>query len=327
VLPYLLFYHRLLPSAEISKEYLEHWLEQVFRPTARSVGTYNLYRTIVYNHLIPSLGHIRLQKLTPQHVQALYAQKIKEGLSPNRVRTFHAVLHKALENAVKWSLVGKNVCDVVTPPARVRTEIKPLTQEQAKRLLEVVREHKLESLLTLALVTGMRRGELLALHWQDIDFNTGSLQVKRTVSRVGKFGLVVSEPKTARSRRKIMLPAFVLEILKQHRSHQNVLRLQALKLWKENDIVFSNIYGGYTEPANLHEHFKSILKKAGLPDIRFHDLRHSAASILLEMGVHPKVVQELLGHSNISTTMDIYSHVLPSMQQEAANKLDDLFKQ
>jgi integrase len=181
--------------------------------------------------------------------------------------------------------------------------------------------------LTLALVTGMRKGELLGLHWHDIDFNTGSLQVKRTVSRVGKFGLVVSEPKSARSRRKIVLPTFVLEILKQHRAYQKILRLQAIPLWKEGDIVFSNIYGGYVEPANLHEHFKSILKKAGLPDIRFHDLRHSAATILLEMGVHPKVVQELLGHSNISTTIDIYSHVLPSMQQEAANKLDELFGQ
>jgi integrase len=119
----------------------------------------------------------------------------------------------------------------------------------------------------------------------------------------------------------------VLEVLKQHRAHQHVLRLQALTQWKEGDIVFSNMYGGYIEPANLHEHFKSILKKAGLPNIRFHDLRHSAATILLEMGVHPKVVQELLGHSNISTTMDVYSHVLPSMQQEAANKLDDLFRQ
>jgi len=307
------------------KGYLEHWLEQVYRPTARNVGTYNLYRTIVYNHLIPLLGHIRLQKLTPQQVQAFYALKIKEGLSPNRVRTFHAVLHKALDNAVKWGLIGKNVCDLVTAPSQVRREIQPLTQEQAKCLLQVVHEHRLEALLTLALVTGMRKGELLGLHWQDIDFNTGSLQVKRTVSRVGKFGLVVSEPKSARSRRKIVLPTFVLEILEQHRAYQKILRLQAIPLWKEGDIVFSNIYGGYVEPANLHEHFKHILKKAGLPNIRFHDLRHSAATILLEMGVHPKVVQELLGHSTISTTIDIYSHVLPSMQQEAANKLDELF--
>lgn len=194
-------------------------------------------------------------------------------------------------------------------------------------MLKAAHDHKLEALLTVALTTGMRRGELLGLHWQDIDLNTGSIQVRRSVNRIGKYGLVVSEPKTAKSRRKITLPTFVIDILKQYRVRQQEMKEKVGDLWREMDVVFCNLYGDYIEPSNLYDAFKKLLKTAELPNIRFHDLRHSAATILLGMGVHPKVVQELLGHSNISMTMDVYSHVLPSMQQEAMDKLDDLFRQ
>ncbi|MBV9690217.1 MAG: tyrosine-type recombinase/integrase [Ktedonobacteraceae bacterium] len=308
------------------KVYLEQWLEQVHRPTVR-LSTYNLYRIVLHKHLIPCLGHIQLQRLTPQHVQAFYASKLKGGLSAKRVRAFHSVLHTALDNAVKWNLIARNVCDVVTPPVPKRHEIQPLDQEQAKRFLQVVQEHKLEALLTVALMTGMRRGELLGLHWQDIDVATGSLQVRRSVNRVSGFGLIESEPKTAKSRRKIMLPHFALEALQRHRIQQQEVREKAGSQWNEQDIVFCNTYGGYMESSNLHNDFKRILKEAKLPNIRLHDLRHSTATLLLGMGVNPKIVQELLGHSNISMTMDVYSHVLPSMQQEAMGKLDDLFRQ
>src|SRR5262249_936666 len=157
---------------------------------------------------------------------------------------------------------------------------------------------------------------LLGLHWQDIDFDTRSLYVRRTINRIGKFGLVESEPKTQRSRRKIILPAFVVDVLRRHREQQQVIREKAGLLLPGKGIVFCNMYGGYIEPTNLHDDFKRLLRSAQLPDIRFHDLRHSAATILLSMGVHPKIVQEILGHSNIGMTMDTYSHVFPSMQQE-----------
>ncbi|MGI9056997.1 MAG: tyrosine-type recombinase/integrase [Ktedonobacteraceae bacterium] len=311
---------------QLLKVYLEQWLEQVFRPSSHNVGTYNMYRIVIQKHLIPSLGYIRLQKLTPQQVQAFYTQKLNEGLSQKRVKGIHSVLHEALENAVKWNLIGRNVCDLVNSPIPKRHEIQPLTQEQAQRLLKAAHDHKLEALLTVAVTTGMRRGELLGLHWQDINLRTGSLQVKRTVNRIGKYGLVVSEPKTARSRRNIVLPAFVIGVLKQHRERQQEMRKQAGGSWREMDIVFCSMVGGYIEPSNLQGWYKKLLKSAELPDVRFHDLRHSAATILLGMGVHPKVVQELLGHSSISMTMDVYSHVLPSMQQEAMKKLDILFR-
>jgi integrase len=306
------------------KTYLDQWLEQVHKPTIR-IGSYNAYRIMLDKHIIPALGHIPLQRLNPQQLQAFYASKLNEGLSLRRVRGLHSVLHSALAIAMKWNLVGRNVCDLVSPPVPKRHEIQPLTLEQAQRLLQAAREHKLETLLTLALATGMRRGELLGLRWQDVDFEAGCLHVRRSVGRTGRYGLIESEPKTERSRRTIVLPAFVLAALKQHQQHQRAMRADAGNKWQEHDIVFCGRNGTYFDLTSLDYHFKKLLKSAELPNIRFHDLRHSAATILLGRGVHPKVVQELLGHSTISMTLDIYSHVLPSIQQEAMSKLDDLF--
>lgn len=312
-------------SQQTVKQYLEHWLEEVHRSTIR-VGSYVGYRRILDNHLIPVLGHIQMQKLTPQDVQSLYTQKLKEGLSSRTLRTTHAILHKALDDAVRWKFIVQNVCDLVSPPRLTKHEIQTLSQEQARKLLEVARGHRLEALLTVAVATGMRRGELLGLRWQDIDFAYSSLYIRRTVNQYPSFGYVENEPKTAKSRRKITLPEFVIEALKRHRFNQGEARLKAGSAWYNRDLVFCNTLGDYQSTQYLGILFRSLLKEAGLPRIRFHDLRHSAATILLSMGVHPKVVQELLGHSNISMTMDTYSHVLPSMQQEAMDKLNDLFQ-
>ncbi|MFL5707084.1 MAG: tyrosine-type recombinase/integrase [Ktedonobacteraceae bacterium] len=306
------------------KHYLEHWLEEVHKPTIR-VSTYVNYRRFLDNHILPELGHLHLSKLTPQKVQAFYAQKLKEGLAPGSVRDIHMVLHKALENAVRWRLVGRNVCDDVSPPRQVKHEIQSLTEEQAHKLLQVAQGHKLEGLITVALATGMRRGELLGLRWQDINFEDRSLQIRRTMARLGKEGVVASQPKTQKSKRKIVLPQFVVEVLKQHHIRQLETRIRVGTVWEENDLVFCNGFGRFLDQGQLHVMFQNFLKEAGLPPMRFHDLRHSAATFLLGMGVHPKVVQEILGHSNISMTMDTYSHVLPSLQGDAMDKMNDLF--
>jgi integrase len=308
------------------KDYLEHWLENVHKPTVR-LSTYQRYRTTLDRHILPELGHIPLQKLTPQHVQKFYASKLQEGLSPNTIRLIHGTLHKALKNAVRWNLVPRNICDAVSPPKRTtRREMHVLTIEQAQQLLETAIGHRLEALLTVAVATGMRRGELLALRWQDINFETSSLYICRSVSRLTGHGFVESEPKTAASRRKITLPQFALEALRVHRTRQLEARLKAGERWEDRDLVFPNIWGGFLSTNRLFSSFIALLKDAGLPHVRFHDLRHSAATILLVMGAHPKVVQELLGHSRIAMTLDIYSHVLPSMQEEIMDKLNDLFQ-
>ncbi len=193
------------------------------------------------------------------------------------------------------------------------------------------RGHKWEALFTLALATGMRQGELLGLKWQDINFSTGTLQVRRILTRVppgasGKREFRETEPKTQKSRRRITIASLALGALSQHRVRQLEIRLKAGPFWEEHDYVFCTLVGTHLRPGHVVDEFKKLLKKAGLPAIRFHDLRHSVATLLLSLGVHAKVVQEMLGHTQISMTMDIYSHVLPSMQQDAVSKLNNLLQ-
>jgi integrase len=211
-------------------------------------------------------------------------------------------------------------------------EIQPLNQEQIRRFLAAARGHRLEALFVLALATGMRKGELMALKWQDINFSTGMLQVRRILTHMpaklhGKGGYVEAEPKTERSRRSIAIAPFALEKLKEHHVRQLEAKRKAGPLWQENDLVFCSSVGGHLHTSrDVFVQFKRLLQQAELPAIRFHDLRHSAATMLLSLGIHPKVVQEMLGHSQIGMTMDIYSHVLPTMQAEAMSKLNDVLQ-
>jgi len=308
------------------EQFLTDWLENSQKHSVRA-RTYERYEEIVRLHISPVLGRHRLQKLTAQHVQAFYTQMLNEGLSPSTVEVFHTVLHKALDTAVKWGLIPRNVCDLVSPPHREQFEIKPLTLEQAHQLLAVARGHRQEALFALALSTGMRRGELVALKWQDINFVTGTLQVRRILTRIpskmpGK-GYVEAEPKTQKSRRNVVIAPFALKCLKEHRLRQLEEKVKAGPAWQEHDYVFCTSVGTHLNPSkDVLDQLKVLLKKAGLPSIRFHDLRHSAATLLLSEGVHPKIVQELLGHTTISMTMDVYSYVLPSMQQDAIGRLN-----
>jgi integrase len=209
------------------KAYLTHWLEEVHKPTIR-LNSYIKYQKLINSYIIPSLGNVRLQKLTPQQVLSLYRQKEQDGLSPKTINSIHGVLHKALDNAVRWNLVSRNVCDLVSPPRLVKHEIQTLTMEQAHQLLVAARGHRLEVMLMLALTTGMRRGELLGLKWGDIDFENHFLQVRRSLDFIaGHGGYIETEPKTTRSRRKIILPDFVIAALKQQRVQQLEWKLKA----------------------------------------------------------------------------------------------------
>src|SRR5215469_200850 len=314
------------------KEYLEHWLENVKRPSLK-IGSYLRYRDLLDQHILPALGHLPLRKLKLEHLEAFYARLQAEGrtdgqggLSAKTVRLVHGILYQSLEAAARRRRIAYNVCRDVTLPRVERPEMQTLTTEQAQRLLAVAKGHRLEALLTLALATGMRRGELLALQWKDLDWKSGSLQVRRSVNRYAGQGFKVSEPKTKKSRRKIALPVFVMEVLKEHRTRQLEERLQVGSTWEDHGLVFSNAYGNFLNPSHLGADFHTLLKQAKLPMVRFHDLRHTAASLLFKMNVSPKMVQEILGHSDIEMTLGIYSHVLPGMHEEAMGKMDQLFK-
>ena len=315
------------------EQYLAYWL-MIHKKNVRP-RTHERYEEIVRLHLVPTLGKIRLDKLTPHHLEMLYTNKLESGLSGTTVAAIHNFLHTALDGAVRQETLSRNVCDLVSPPREHHEEIKPLNPEQIYKLLEAAKGHTNEALFILALATGMRRGELLGLKWQDIDFDKNILHVRRTLSRVPTkmveevgASYIETETKTKRSRRSIVLTGFAVEALKRHRSKQLVLKQKAGTFWQEHDYVFCSPTGTYLGPGhNALVQLKKLLEKAGLPDIRFHDLRHSAATMLLMMDVHPKIVQEILGHSEISMTMDIYSHVLPTMQRDAMDKLHDALKQ
>lgn len=310
------------------EQFLVRWLEDSQRQSVRP-RTYERYEEVVRLHIIPMLGQHLLPKLSPHHVQSLYARQLDAGFSETTVHHVHNVLHKALKTAVKWGLVSRNVCELVDPPRKAHFEGQALTVEQARKLLTAARGHRMEALFHLELATGMRRGEIMGLKWQDINFEKGLVRVQRILSRVpskmpGK-GYIEAEVKTAKSRRSIVIAPFALEMLKQHRERQAIERAKAGDAWEDHDYVFCTAIGTHLNPTrDILAVLKSLLKKAELPDIRFHDLRHSVASLLFEENMHPKVVQEILGHSNISITLDVYSHMLPTMQSDAPGRLDNL---
>lgn len=298
-------------------EYLIRWLEDAARPTVRP-STYVRYSTLIRKHIAPRIGGIQLDKLSPVHVQGLYAELERAGVSPRMRQFIHAVLHRALGQAVKWSLVGRNVCEAVERPRVPHKEARTLDADQARRLLEAAKGDRLEALCVLALTTGMRQGELLGLQWEDVDFKQSTIYVRRTLLELnGK--LTTGETKSGRNRR-VDLPDVAVQALWEHRKRM-------LAEGHPGPWVFCDTKGGPIRKNNLiRRWFKPLLQRAGLPDIRFHDLRHTAATLLLSLGVHPKIVQERLGHSQISVTLDTYSHVLPSIQKEAAQKLDAILQ-
>ncbi len=312
------------------KDYLENWIENVHRDNVR-ISTYVKYKKHI-KYIVAELGDVWLQKLAPEQVRRFYtklsARKDKGGreLSSKTVYEVHGVLHLALKNAVRWGYVSRNVCDLVKPPRVVSREVVPLSLEQAQTFLTGARENRLEMLLTMAVVTGMRRGELLALRWSNIDFERRTLVVLHTVDYIPKHGYVEDEPKTKAGKRLISLPSFLIDMLKQHRMKQQKQMVEQGEKWEDRDLVFTGLHGGYFSPRYLEKLFKKLFADAGFPGMHFHDLRHSAATILLSMGINMKVIQELLGHSDVAITLGLYSHLLPSMQKEVTDMWDTVFE-
>jgi integrase len=300
-------------------QYLDRWLTGAVKTTVKPT-TYANYEGVIRNFLKPNLGGMPLSKLGVIHVQSLYATMARAGKSAETIRLAHAVLRRALKQAVRWRLVPYNVCADVDRPRVAKADITPLDADQAQALLAEARGDRLGALIVLAVATGMRLGELLGLHRVDVDLDRGVLMVRHTLTEL-HGQLFLTEPKTAKSRRRIELPQVAIEALLEHRER---MRLEG---HGNTPWVFCSSCGGPLRRTHVHANtFKPMLAKAGLPDIRFHDLRHTSATLLLSAGVHPKVVQERLGHSQISVTLDIYSHVLPTLQLEAAGKLDQILR-
>jgi integrase len=311
-------------------DHLEWWLEEVHKVKLRT-GSYVYYRSLLDNHILPSLGPIQLRKLTTMQIQAFYNKKLKEEQSPSSVHSMHKIIHGALKSAVKWRTLAFNPADgIELPPNEPQREGQSLTLEQARLLLKEAHGHRLEVFIALALTTGMRHGEIAALRWEDIDFEAETIFVHRTVSylgtRKGEYQHVEGDTKTPSSRRTIPLLPVMRKILEQHRTEQDAARLKAGASWQEKHLVFCTPSGDFMQGSNTRPAFYRLLDQAGLPRIHIHDLRHTASTLWQSLGIDPKVRQELLGHSDLDITMTVYSHVLPSMQKEAIEKINGLFE-
>ena len=304
------------------EQFLTGWLSDVVQGTVRA-RTYESYKTTVERHIIPKLGRHELAKLTAQHVNTLLKSKAAEGLSATTVKYIRTILRVALNQAVKWELIPRNVIAAVPAPRVERHEVRAMAPDEARRFIDAMRGDRLEALYTVALAVGLRQGEALGLHWDDVDLDAGTLRVRWSLQRIGKTLQLVA-PKTELSKRAISLPPPTVAALRAHKVRQMEERLCAGAAWQDTGLVFTTPIGTPLDKANMGKRFKATLKRAGLPRMRFHDLRHYCASLLLAQNVHPKVVQEILGHSQISMTLDLYSHVLPAAKSDAADLMGRL---
>jgi integrase len=305
-----------------TSQFLDRWLVDVAQPTVRP-RTFASYSQTVTLHLKPSLGRTPVSKLRPDQVQTFLNAKLASGLSPRSVGIIHAVLRQALNQALRWGIVHRNVATLVTPPSVPRARIQPLDPQQARLFLDAVQGDRLDALYSVAVALGLRLGEILGLRWSDVDLETGTIRVAQALQRVGGR-LTFVEPKSERSRRTIPMPPLVARALRAHRSRQLEERLAGGPAWNEFDLVFTTTVGTPLDARNVTRRFQSALELAGLPRLRFHDLRHTCATLLLAEGVPARVVMETLGHSQISLTMNTYAHVLPPLQRQAAERMEAL---
>jgi len=316
------------PAKLTVEQYLEKWLEAT-KPNVAG-KTFERYGEIVRSQLAPALGKVLLSKLSPLQIQAAHAKALASGrldgkkggaLSPQTVLHHHRVLREALHQAVKWRLLARNPAEAVDPPKPQRKEMHAI---DAPKMADIVGGTRLYMPVLLALTTGMRRGEFLGVRWADIDFDAATVAVRRSIEQT-KEGIRYKSPKGKRGR-LLHLPALTIEALKIHKTAQDLTAAELGNAYRSEDIVCAQPDGAVWPPDTFSVQFARLAKRIGMKGVRLHDMRHSHATHLLTEGVHPKVVSERLGHSSVSITMDIYSHVMPGMQESAAGKIDSTLK-
>lgn len=322
----------IAPNDMTFGELLDRWLD-IHGKQNLAKTTYAIYASHIRKHIKPELGAIQVTKLKAFHLQQFYSKKLEGGradkkdggLSPKSVVGIHKVISSALKVAVTWELVAKNVAETISPPRVPETPQETWTADHAQAFLRAIDGHRLRPLYVLAIATGMRRGEILGLRWQDIDWNKGTIQIVQSMVATPD-GQIITDTKTSSGRRSVVISGGLLALLKEHqekcREEAAVLGTTKGHAPNGNQLVFTSERGTPLNPRNLLRHFYSACERAGVPKIPFHALRHTHATIMLKQGVHPKIVSERLGHSRVGVTLDIYSHVLPGMQAEAADLVE-----
>lgn len=313
------------PGKTTVSEYLLWWVEQHSIGKNLAPKTIVSYRQIITLHLIPALGNIPLSKLQPMHIQQFVNQMLQKR-SPRTVAYNLTVLKQALKHAVqKWRLIPYNPTDAVERPSYRRVKFQALSIEEVEVFLNKVRDHKDYPIIYTALYTGMRQGELLGLHWDDVDLNRGVIKVQRTAQWVTGLGRIEKPPKTEAGRREVDLPATVINLFRETKKQQAENRLFMADKYQDNNLVFCQGNGKAIDNSNLTRRFRRLADAKGYEDLRFHDLRHTHASLMLAAGEQLHVVQQRLGHEKPSTTADIYGHAIPGQQRAAADRFDNLF--
>jgi integrase len=303
-------------------DFLKEWLNNT--KAARQRSTWIKNEQICRSYIIPNLGQMKIRELRPEHIQNLYGSLLDQEVGTYTVIKVHTVLHSALQQATRTGMISRNPASYAQPPKEPATEMAVFNESQVSQLLVAANGHRWEGLYHLAIVTGMRQMELLGLKWTDLDWMHQTLIVERQLLRPDKNGVKFSSPKTRYGKRAIALGGKTTEVLRAHNKRQQADRLAAGEKWVESGLIFTNSFGGPINPRNLLRNFKQLLRAAGLPDIRFHDLRHTAASLMLNVGIPVIVVSRRLGHARASITLDVYGHLIPTMQTEAAEKIDEL---
>jgi integrase len=312
------------PVKETLGGFLQRWVKD-YAWANLAPKTADSYESIVRVHVAPALGNVALHELRPAHLQRYYGDELKAGRSGLAVHHDHALLHRALATAVKQGLLMRNPADAVDAPKGERKEMRTLSADDLARFLDA-KTTPYYPIFYTACYTGMRRSELLGLQWQDVDLILGEVSVRRTLHNV-KGKVYLRPPKTAKSKRLIPLPPSATLVLRQHREQREADRELLGKPLTGEDFVFARADGSLLHPTIVTHAWEKLVRRLGLRGVRLHDARHTHASLMLKAGVHPKVVQERLGHSTIAITLDTYSHVAPGLQEAAARKFDDVVKQ
>ena len=301
-------------------QFLARWLD-TYGASNVTHRTLQGYRSSIRCYSGP-IVNISVQTLTARHIQGVYSGMLEKGLSATTVVQFHRILHRALSIGVKWGILARNVADAATPPRIERQEMAMWDMETIQRFLDVATGSRYRDFYHLALLTGMRRSELAGLQWPNIDLVNGRLSVSKTLQWLTGKGLSVGQPKTAKSRRSIALSPDAVALLHEIRGRQIAQQVAVAEAWQHTGYVFTQASGGPVDPNGISRDFAGLVKAAGLPHLSLHGLRHAHATMMLEEGINPKIVSERLGHSTIAITMDVYSHVLPGMQEAAVLALD-----
>jgi len=317
------------PTKLTVSEYLEQWL-QGYVSSSTGPRTRERYEEIVRTHLIPALGSIPLTALQPAHIQTYYGKALqwgrrdgKGGLSARTVHHHHRVLYEALKHAVKRGILIRNVAEAVDPPRPQHKEMATLGPEDVNRLLDAAQTSPYYALFYTAVFTGLRRSELLALRWRHVDLDLATLSVVETLHQLRNRQFVFRQPKSKRGRRLVALSPSLVILLWEHRVKQEAARKLLGAELLPSDLVFSHPDGRPFRPNSVTRAFNRLANSIGLHGVRFHDLRHTHATLMLRQGVHPKIVSERLGHSSVAITLDTYSHILPGLQEAAARRFEE----